>query len=55
MPIRSLNVLGLLGISGVLLVAFIYQLVLGELPCPLCLLQRGAFVALGLGFLFNIR
>jgi disulfide bond formation protein DsbB len=55
MPIRSLNILGLLGISGVLLVAFIYQLVLGELPCPLCLLQRGAFVALGLGFLLNIR
>ena len=42
-------------ISLVLLVAFFYQLVLGELPCPLCLLQRGAFVALGMGFLLNIR
>ena len=55
MPIRSLNVLGLLGISAVLVVAFFYQLVLGDLPCPLCLLQRAAFVALGLGFLLNIR
>jgi disulfide bond formation protein DsbB len=52
---RALNILGLAGVSLVLLVAFIYQLVLGELPCPLCLLQRGAFVALGMGFLLNIR
>ena len=52
---RSLNILGLAGVSLVLLVAFFYQLVLGELPCPLCLLQRGAFVALGMGFLLNIR
>ncbi len=55
MLIRSLNILGLLGVSAVLAVAFFYQLVLGELPCPLCLLQRGALVALGLGFLLNIR
>lgn len=55
MPIRSLNILGLLGISAVLVVAFFYQLVLGELPCPLCLLQRAGFVAVGLGFLLNIR
>jgi disulfide bond formation protein DsbB len=55
MPIRALNILGLLGISAVLAVAFFYQLALGELPCPLCLLQRSAFVALGLGFLLNIR
>ena len=55
MLIRSLNILGLLGVSAVLAVAFFYQLVLGELPCPLCLLQRGAFAALGLGFLCNIR
>jgi disulfide bond formation protein DsbB len=54
-PIRSLNILGLLGISAVLAVAFFYQLAFGDLPCPLCLLQRGAFVAVGLGFLLNIR
>jgi disulfide bond formation protein DsbB len=50
-----LNMLGLLGISSVLAVAFYYQLALGELPCPLCLLQRAGFVAIGLGFLFNMR
>jgi disulfide bond formation protein DsbB len=55
MPLRALNSLGLFGVSTILLVAFFYQLVFGELPCPLCLLQRGAFVALGIGFMLNIR
>jgi disulfide bond formation protein DsbB len=50
-----LNLLGLLGISLVLLVAFYYQLAFGELPCPLCLLQRAGFSAIGIGFLFNLR
>lgn len=50
-----LNLLGLLGISLILTVAFFYQLVLGELPCPLCLLQRAGFIAVGMGFLFNMR
>lgn len=50
-----LNLLGLLGISLVLTVAFYYQLAFGELPCPLCLLQRAGFIAIGLGFLFNVR
>lgn len=50
-----LNTLGLLGISSVLAIAFYYQLALGELPCPLCLLQRTGFIAIGMGFLFNLR
>ena len=50
-----LNMLGLLGISLILTVAFTYQLALGELPCPLCLLQRAGFIAVGMGFLFNMR
>jgi len=50
-----LNMLGLLGISLILTVAFTYQLALGELPCPLCLLQRAGFIAIGMGFLFNMR
>jgi disulfide bond formation protein DsbB len=29
--------------------------VFGELPCPLCLLQRAALAAAGLGFLLNVR
>ncbi|MGT2440046.1 disulfide bond formation protein B [Bradyrhizobium betae] len=51
----TLNMLGVLGISLVLTVAFYYQLALGELPCPLCLLQRAGFIAIGMGFLFNLR
>ncbi|MGX1325130.1 disulfide bond formation protein DsbB [Bradyrhizobium sp. USDA 377] len=50
-----LNMLGLLGISLILMVAFTYQLALGELPCPLCLLQRAGFITIGMGFLFNLR
>ncbi|MCJ2132538.1 disulfide bond formation protein B [Methylobacterium sp. J-026] len=52
---RTLNALGLLGCSAILLVAFGYQFLLGELPCPLCLLQRAAFAASGVGFALNIR
>ena len=55
MLIRLLNLLGLLGVSLVLLAAFYFQLALAELPCPLCLLQRGCFVALGIGFLLNLQ
>jgi disulfide bond formation protein DsbB len=50
-----LNMLGLLGMSLVLAIAFFYQLAHGELPCPLCLLQRAGFTAIGMGFLFNMR
>ena len=50
-----MNMLGLLGITSILAVAFFYQLALGELPCPLCLLQRAGFIAIGMGCLFNMR
>lgn len=53
--LHNLNALGLLGIGGVLAAAFGMQLVLHELPCPLCLLQRAAFIAVGIGFLLNVR
>ena len=52
---RHLNTLGLLGCCAILIVAFWYQFVLGELPCPLCLLQRAAFAAAGLGFALSVR
>ena len=50
-----LNVLALGLISFALVAAFVDQLVFGELPCPLCLLQRAALAAAGLGFLLNVR
>ena len=40
----TLNALALLAISIVLLFAFYAQFAYGELPCPLCLLQRAGFV-----------
>lgn len=52
---RAINTLALLGICGVLGMAFFDQLVNNELPCPLCLLQRMAFMLIGMGLLLNIR
>jgi disulfide bond formation protein DsbB len=52
---RSLDTLALLGLSGLLLVAFCYQIVLSELPCPLCALQRVGFVVAGVGLMLNLR
>jgi disulfide bond formation protein DsbB len=51
---RLFNIAGLFGVSGILLVAFGYQFALGELPCPLCLLQRAAFAAAGVGLALNV-
>jgi disulfide bond formation protein DsbB len=50
-----LNALGLYAISLVLLLGLVFQLQWHELPCPLCLLQRVAFVALAVGPILNIR
>ncbi|AZC38246.1 disulfide bond formation protein B [Pseudomonas chlororaphis] len=50
-----LNILGLLGISVSLIIAFYYQLFQHELPCPLCLLQRVGMITIGFGFLMNVR
>ncbi|WP_207240232.1 MULTISPECIES: disulfide bond formation protein B [unclassified Pseudomonas] len=51
----TLNILGLLGISVSLVIAFYYQLFQHELPCPLCLLQRVGMITIGFGFLMNVR
>ena len=48
-----LNSLGLIVISLILLYAFFDQFA-GDLPCPLCILQRGVFIAAGMGFCSNI-
>jgi disulfide bond formation protein DsbB len=53
--VRLGNALGALGIALVLVVAFGMQFVFGELPCPLCSLQRVALVLCGMGFLLNLR
>lgn len=51
---RSLNALGVLAVSAVLLMAFYDQFTGGGLPCPLCLLQRIGFVAVLFGLLLNV-
>lgn len=51
----SLNALALYAIAGILLAAFFFQIVLHELPCPLCLLQRVGFAALAIGPVLTLR
>ena len=51
----TLNTLGLLGVALILAAAFVAQLVLNELPCPLCLLQRILFALLAVGPMLNTR
>ncbi|WP_241137295.1 disulfide bond formation protein B [Achromobacter xylosoxidans] len=52
---RVLNALALLGVTAILGLAFAWQFVYDELPCPLCLLQRVAFMLAGVGLLLNLR
>ena len=52
---RTLDTLALYGICAVLGVAFYYQFGRGELPCPLCALQRVGFVVAGVGLILNLR
>lgn len=51
----TLNVLSLYAVALVLAAAFAAQLWLGELPCPLCLLQRIQFALLAIGPILNVR
>ncbi|MGC3029217.1 disulfide bond formation protein B [Burkholderia sp. DN3021] len=51
---KPLNAVALFGTSAVLLAAFKYQFVDGELPCTLCTLIRGGVILMGMGFLFNL-
>lgn len=51
----TLNALSLYAVALVLTAAFAAQLVLHELPCPLCLLQRIQFAALAIGPILNVR
>ena len=49
------NQLALLAVVGILSYAFFDQLYFGELPCPLCLMQRIGFVIIGFALVMNIR
>ena len=49
---RNLFLIGFLVCVLLILYAFYTQYILGLEPCPLCILQRMAVIALGLSFLF---
>ena len=51
----TLNALSLYAVALVLAAAFTAQLLLNELPCPLCLLQRIQFTVLAIGPILNVR
>jgi disulfide bond formation protein DsbB len=51
----TLNALSLYAVAVVLAAAFAAQLLLHELPCPLCLLQRIQFAVLAIGPIMNVR
>ena len=51
---KTLNALGLLAITAVLVFAFDDQFLKDDLPCPLCLLQRAGFTLAGFGLVLNL-
>lgn len=52
---RDINATGALGLGLVVTGAYIFQFVLHELPCPLCLLQRLGMLGAAFGLLMNVR
>lgn len=52
---QLINIFELIAVMAVLLMAFFFQIVLHELPCPLCTLQRIGFAFIALGFILNLR
>lgn len=52
---RAFNTLALFALCLVQVFALVWQFRWGEVPCPLCLLQRVAFGLAGVGLILNIR
>ncbi|WWO98732.1 MAG: disulfide bond formation protein B [Candidatus Dasytiphilus stammeri] len=50
-----LNMLVLFGNNIILIIAFYYQLIWHELPCPICLLQRVGIIMISTGFFLNLK
>ncbi|AIT09120.1 disulfide bond formation protein DsbB [Candidatus Francisella endociliophora] len=53
--IKALSAIEAAGIAIIILMAFFFQFFMDEIPCPLCLLQRLGLLAIGFGFLLNMR
>jgi disulfide bond formation protein DsbB len=52
---KTINIIGILGLSLVIIGAYTVQFALGELPCPLCLLQRVGMLMVMTGFVMNLK
>ncbi|ASG67500.1 hypothetical protein fh0823_01200 [Francisella halioticida] len=53
--IKTISAIEAGGITVIIIMAFFFQFAMNELPCPLCLLQRLGLLAIGFGFLLNMR
>ena len=53
--IKVINAIDALGLGFLLIIAFAMQIILHELPCPLCILQRIGILAIAFGFLLNVQ
>lgn len=54
-PSHLLNAAALVGVCISLLMAFFLQIFNGEIPCPLCMLQRVGLMMVGFGLFLNVR
>ena len=54
MAARALNLIALVALLGVLTGSLRLQFVVGEQPCPLCLVQRAGMIGLALGPVLNL-
>ncbi|KEQ16507.1 disulfide bond formation protein DsbB [Endozoicomonas numazuensis] len=53
--VKCASALEVTAVCFLLIFAFWFQFVMGELPCPLCILQRQGILAIASGFLLNMR
>lgn len=51
---RLINIVALVGLLGVLTGSLDLQILVGEQPCPLCLLQRSGMIGLAVGPVMNL-
>jgi disulfide bond formation protein DsbB len=52
---RMINIFAILSLLLLSVVVFVYQIILNQPPCPLCLLQRFGFLSIAFGALLNLR
>lgn len=52
---KKLNIIEIFGIIFLICAAIFFRFFYGELPCPLCLLQRFGVLSLAFGFILNLR